>query len=209
VQRHKEEHQLSDEDVISLINKSGKREGAHAEFYADIARMVGQRPVVAVYHHVKRMYAADARKGKWSTAEDAALQTAYAEIGAKWELVSAQVGRAANDCRDRYRNILSKSADREQTLGWTSIEEYELDQAVRSLAAETGVDIISGPQPDLAWGAVSKRLKGKRTRLTCANRWADVTYRLLIGRGELAPWLQYDTYMLISRCAVICMRKVI
>ena len=34
------------------------------------------------------------------------LCSAVIELGPKWEAVSLRVGRAASDCRDRYRNYV-------------------------------------------------------------------------------------------------------
>jgi hypothetical protein len=86
------------------------------------ATAVPQRPIIAVYHHVRRSYHPLKQQGKWLPTEDAQLKQyacitkistcadyiifhrAVADLGQQWEKVSQRVGRMSSDCRDRYRN---------------------------------------------------------------------------------------------------------
>ena len=95
------------------------------------ALAVPGRPIIAVYHHIRRTHhPLRATQGKWTPAEDARLQKlvepspsqrsfskfnlmilrAVLEFGPAWERVSEPVGRMAVDCRDRYRNHLAEKA---------------------------------------------------------------------------------------------------
>jgi Myb-like DNA-binding domain len=88
------------------------------------AQAVPQRTVMAVYKHVHRMYDPSKQQGKWTTYEDSILLQyvldslfsgkifvtfahgrAVGDLGRAWQNVSKRVGRAGDDCRDRYRYL--------------------------------------------------------------------------------------------------------
>ncbi len=69
-------------------------------------------PIIAVYHYVRRAYHPMKQQGKWTSVEDAALAQAVQELGQSWEKVSANVGRMAADCRDRWRNHINHAENR-------------------------------------------------------------------------------------------------
>ena len=86
-----------------------------------IAAAVPLRPIVAVYHHVRRSHHPLKLQGQWKEHEDDLLtqyikpprflcpysptkNRAVTDLGQQWEKVSFRVGRMASDCRDRYRN---------------------------------------------------------------------------------------------------------
>ena len=82
------------------------------------------RPIIAVYHHVRRARHPYAGKGTWTRTEDDLLiqyvraPSTYCcvqhvsccrsvrDLGQSWEKISDIVQRTAADCRDRYRNHL-------------------------------------------------------------------------------------------------------
>ncbi len=92
------------------------------------AARLEMRPVIAVYHHVRRMYDSKRHQGKWVEEEDAMLErcalakavgkstnlgtSCVTQFGQKWETISQHVGRTAADCRDRWRNHLANKRDR-------------------------------------------------------------------------------------------------
>ena len=88
------------------------------------------------------------------------------EYGAQWEKISAIVGRASGDCRDRYRNHL-ENEDKRQNGPWTKEEEEELTKIVLEMTLEQGKDIDN----DVFWGIVSHRMGNRRGRQQVRIKW--------------------------------------
>ncbi|KAH9179777.1 hypothetical protein EDB89DRAFT_1923153 [Lactarius sanguifluus] len=84
-----------------VFDKNGA--GKNNAFWSAITAAVPMRPIIAVYHHVRRTYHPLRAQGKWMRSEDESLKAAVQELGQQWEKVSERVGRMASDCRDRYR----------------------------------------------------------------------------------------------------------
>lgn len=153
------------------------------------------RPIIAVYHHVRRTFHPLSGKGKWTTEEDALLRQAVAEVGQQWEKVSSRVGRMSSDCRDRYRNHIAHRELR-VTGTWTKEEEEELTMIVTEMTIDQGKD----PDNDVFWGVVSQRMGNKRGRQQCRIKWTDSLSKVVKDGGQKARWSQQDAYILVHKC---------
>ncbi|ELU45902.1 nucleolar protein [Rhizoctonia solani AG-1 IA] len=159
-----------------------------------VARAVPQRPIIAVYHHVRRTHHPMKQQGKWTPEEDAIViaynPSAVAELGQKWEQISLRVGRMSSDCRDRYRNHLVDQEAR--VVGpWTKEEEDELTRIVMELTVERGLQADN----DVLWSEVSERMGGRRTRQT------DALNKRVKNAGERPRWSAQDAYILVHKFA--------
>ncbi|GAA5857677.1 hypothetical protein JCM8547_004326 [Rhodosporidiobolus lusitaniae] len=71
-----------------------------------VARALGDRSLLSVYNHVKRLFALEVpgvNSGPWSEEEDERLRRAVRELGNQWERVGEVVGtRGGGACRDRW-----------------------------------------------------------------------------------------------------------
>lgn len=121
---------------------------------------------MGVYHYVKRAYHPLGKQGKWDEDEDAALLRAVGDVGQAWEKVSEHVGRAAGDCRDRYRNHLAHR-DVRAVGKWAPEEEAELTRIVRAMTLDLGKTADS----DVFWSEVSNKMDNRRTRQQCRIKW--------------------------------------
>lgn len=108
--------------------------------------------------------------GKWSEEEDESLTRGVAELGNAWAKISEQVGRTAEDCRDRWRLKFGpigsnggtvdgeKGSEKKKlrTGAWDEKELKKLRKAVRKFGEN--------------WAAVARKVK-TRTENSCRAQW--------------------------------------
>ncbi|GAA5984260.1 hypothetical protein JCM11641_005896 [Rhodosporidiobolus odoratus] len=113
---------LSHSDLVHLLmsKRSSATSGVGAETghianeaWEVVARALGDRSLLAIYNHVKRLYAAESGllSGPWGDDEDERLRQAVKELGNQWEEIGAKVGgRSGGACRDRWTKQLVNGA---------------------------------------------------------------------------------------------------
>ncbi|KZT71527.1 hypothetical protein DAEQUDRAFT_665723 [Daedalea quercina L-15889] len=170
------------------------KERGRDTFWQEITSALHLRPIIAVYHHVRRNRHPLSQQGKWMETEDELLIGAVAQHGQQWERVSHIVGRMAGDCRDRWRNHLEDRATRRNGT-WLKEEEEELTRIVTEMTVEQGRDIDS----EVFWGIVSQRMGGKRGRQQCRIKWTDTLSSQMKNSGERPRWSQLDAYILVHK----------
>ncbi|KAI0722337.1 hypothetical protein C8T65DRAFT_704843 [Cerioporus squamosus] len=185
IERYRITKGLSMEELDQVIfsNKVGKEKGHESAHRGNVASALQLRPIIAVYHHVRRARHPYAGKGTWTKTEDDLLIQSVRDLGQSWEKISDIVQRTAADCRDRYRNHLQ---DREvRRIGmWSKEEEEELTRIVTEMTVDQGKDIDN----DIFWGVVSQRMGGKRGRQQCRIKWTDSLAPQLKNTGERPRW---------------------
>ncbi|KAI1796071.1 hypothetical protein LXA43DRAFT_988199 [Ganoderma leucocontextum] len=180
-------------DQIIFSNKVGKEKG-HESFWSEITSALQLRPIIAVYHHVRRTRHPYAGKGTWTRTEDDLLLQSVRDLGQQWEKISDIVQRTAADCRDRYRNHL-QDRDVRRTGTWSKDEEEELTRIVSEMTVNQGKDVDN----DIFWGVVSQRMGGKRGRQQCRIKWTDSLAPQLKNTGERPRWSAMDAYILVHK----------
>ncbi|KAF7301819.1 Carbohydrate esterase family 9 protein [Mycena indigotica] len=191
-------HELAEEDIDRLIFPDTKAK-KDSSFWSEIARAVPQRPLNAIYHHLRRARHPLKQQGKWTEAEDEKLIQAVVSVGKHWEKVSTLVGRQATDCRDRYRNYL-KDRDARQTGPWTAEEEEKLSEIVLELQEGKDLDY------DVPWTQVAELMGGTRGRQQCRIKWLDKLNLKHKTNGTGARWSRTDAEKLINKIAVLNVR---
>jgi len=159
-----------------------------------LAAAVPLRPIVAVYHHVRRSHHPLKLQGQWKDHEDDLLTQAVADLGQQWEKVSFRVGRMASDCRDRYRNHII-NRDIRVSGHWSKEEEDELTAIVTDMTVNQGKDIDN----DVFWGKVSELMGGKRGRQQCRIKWTDALSKTVKNEGQKPRWSAQDGYILVHK----------
>ncbi|KAH9947219.1 hypothetical protein B0H21DRAFT_740145 [Amylocystis lapponica] len=106
IENYRSSRGLDEDQFNDLIFAKGQGRQA---FWSEITSALHLRPIIAVYHHVRRTYHPLKQQGKWMKSEDDLLRDAVKEMGQQWERVSRIVGRMSSDCRDRYRNHIQDS----------------------------------------------------------------------------------------------------
>ncbi|KAG8745543.1 RNA polymerase I enhancer binding protein [Ceratobasidium sp. 414] len=197
LQNYAKERNLTPMEIDGIIFSKGKKaKEEYSTFWSEITRAVPQRPIIAVYHHVRRTHHPMKQQGKWTPEEDAIVIAAVAEVGQKWEQISERVGRMSSDCRDRYRNHLVDQ-DARVTGPWTKEEEDELTKIVLELTVQRGLQADN----DVLWSEVSERMGGRRTRQQVRIKWTDALNKRVKNSGERPRWNAQDAYILVHKVA--------
>ncbi|KAG2154946.1 uncharacterized protein EDB93DRAFT_125166 [Suillus bovinus] len=178
------------QDIIFQKNEKGKDNA----FWSEITSALALRPIIAVYHHVRRAFHPKKQQGKWMPEEDAVLKQAVADLGQQWEKVSEIVGRMSSDCRDRYRNHIANREVR-VTGAWTKEEEQELTAIVTEMTIQQGKDFDN----DVFWGKVSDRMGNRRGRQQCRIKWTDSLSKTVKNEGQKPRWSAQDAYILVHK----------
>lgn len=141
-------------------------------FWIDITSQLQDRPVISVYHHIRRMFHATARQGMWTSGEDEKLRELVMSYGRAWEKIGKKMGsRASFDCKDRWDNHLRFNEDSElvKRLGeWSQDEVERLKVAVRAAEEEMHQPAAKGL---MLWSEVAEKV-GTRNRQQCAAKWS-------------------------------------
>ncbi|TFK55520.1 hypothetical protein OE88DRAFT_1622149 [Heliocybe sulcata] len=199
IEQYRAKNELSEDTINEILySKDNKRDQS---FWSEIAMAVPQRPIVAVYHHVRRSRHPLGARGKWMPSEDEVLIQAVSELGQHWEKVSARVGRMASDCRDRYRNHLA-DRDKRATGHWTKDEEQELTRIVTEMTVDQGKDMDN----DVFWGVVAAKMGNRRGRQQCRIKWTDSLSKTYKNDGQKPRWSQRDAHILVHKVASLNVR---
>ncbi|KAH8118743.1 hypothetical protein DFH11DRAFT_1502596 [Phellopilus nigrolimitatus] len=199
IESYREKNGLMHEQLRELIFAKGAK-AKDTTFWFEITSQIPQRPVVAVYHHVRRSYHPMKQQGKWMPAEDDFLRQAVAELGQSWEKVSTRVGRMAGDCRDRWRNHINNREGRVMGV-WSKEEEERLTQIVTEMTTAQGKD----PDLDIFWTQVAARM-GNRGRHQCRIKWTDALSKTVKNEGQKPRWSQQDAFILVHKIASLNVR---
>ncbi|KAI6047456.1 hypothetical protein EDC04DRAFT_2950948 [Pisolithus marmoratus] len=194
-------------EIIFQRNEKGKDNTFWSEISTSSSRMsttyptvlfaaaaVPQRPIIAVYHHVRRAFHPKKQQGKWTPEEDGILKQAVVDLGQQWEKVSERVGRMSSDCRDRYRNHIANRELR-VTGPWSKEEEDELTRIVTEMTIHQGKDLDN----DVFWGIVSDRMGNRRGRQQCRIKWTDSLSKTVKNEGQKPRWSPQDAYILVHK----------
>ncbi|KAI0311964.1 hypothetical protein OF83DRAFT_1148397, partial [Amylostereum chailletii] len=192
IETYRVERGLSEDALVELLFTRQDKNRDNT-FWTTLATSVPDRPLVNVYHHVRRIYHPLRLQGKWTQAEDDALEAAFAELGSAWEKVSDRVGRASADCRDRFRNHINHRATQKKGA-WSKEEEEELTKIVTEMAANEGKD-----WDEVFWTAVSKRMGHRRGRQQCRIKWLDSLSKAVKVGGQTPRWGAQDAFILVHK----------
>ncbi|KIJ57085.1 hypothetical protein M422DRAFT_149509 [Sphaerobolus stellatus SS14] len=196
IERYRTNCAMTEEQMTELIGSKNKQE-MHNQFWFEIASAVPGRPLISIYHHVQRTHNPLKLQGKWTSEEDTKLIQAVKNLGAAWTQISDCVGRAASDCRDRWRNHLAIRGTK-RTGKWTKEEEDKLIRIVLEVTGEQG-NIDDG----IFWGEVSKRMGEQRGRQQCRIKWTDSLSSTIKTGGDSPRWTRQDAHILVQRLAAL------
>ncbi|KAF8969444.1 hypothetical protein BDZ97DRAFT_244549 [Flammula alnicola] len=183
----------TDEQIMQLIFAKTDKSRETA-FWSELTASVPLRPIIAVYHHIRRTYHPMKQQGPWRDYEDNALKQAVADLGQQWEKISDRVGRMASDCRDRYRNHIV-NRDIRITGHWSKEEEETLTRIVTDMTIKQGKDFDN----DVFWGRVSELMGGTRGRQQCRIKWTDALSKTVKNEGQKPRWSQQDAFILVHK----------
>ncbi|KAG6821569.1 hypothetical protein H0H93_000078 [Arthromyces matolae] len=207
IERFQTTRGFTDEQIQELIFPASDRNRDNV-FWSELTSAVPLRPIIAVYHHIRRTYHPLKTQGPWDETEDNLLKNlssgsdrAVAENGQAWEKISPLVGRMPSDCRDRWRNHIVNREIR-VTGFWSKEEEDQLIRIVTDMTVRQGKDLDS----DVFWGKVSDLMGGKRGRQQCRIKWTDALCKTVKTGGQRMRWSTHDAYILIHKLSSLDVR---
>ncbi|KAL9031221.1 MAG: hypothetical protein Q9196_000721 [Gyalolechia fulgens] len=187
-----EENNESHKRFNELIQSNVRGNPEVTRLFLAIHDRIPYRTRQSVMRFCRRHFHNFAARGVWSEADDSALKDAVAKKGKSWKAVGAMIDRFPEDCRDRYRNYLINSENR-NTETWAPEEIRSLVRAVdscmqllREQRFRAKEDKYEGhDMPESAsesdheiqdmklinWQVVSDRMGGTRSRLQCSYKW--------------------------------------
>lgn len=188
-----EANNMSVEQFNNHIQSNMRGNPTATEIFNECHEVLPYRPRMSVQKYCRRHFH-NFQRGTWSAGEDEMLKHAVAEKGNNWKAVSEMVGRMADDCRDRYRNYVHNSENRNREQ-WTNEEVQSFCNAImycmqalkderRQVRIEKygkdALDTDSGSDQELDdmkvinWQIVSDRMGGMRSRLQCIFKWSQL-----------------------------------
>ncbi|KAG6911243.1 hypothetical protein DXG01_003110 [Tephrocybe rancida] len=187
-----------DEDQLQALIYPQSEKNRDNAFWAELTASVPLRPIIAVYHHVRRTHHPLKKQGVWTRDEDDCLYKAVVEHGQQWEKISPYVGRMPADCRDRYRNHIVNRDIR--VFGtWSKEEEDKLTQIVTDMTVNQGKNLDG----DVFWGRVSELMGGTRGRQQCRIKWTDALVKDYKAGGKKTRWSPQDAYILVQKVGAL------
>lgn len=165
----------------ALFNEVGRRRFA-GFFVTTTARLAAGRPVLLVYHYMRRVLHPGNGAGKWTAEEDARLKQLFILHGPHWVQISKDMGRFGTACRDRYRKIREAYSQGP----WTPEEVQRLRDAVQRLQQSR----IEGDTEYLTWFHVSEAV-ASRSWVQCISKWTQLS-----APKRAIPWTDLDDYQL-------------
>ncbi|KAL7413114.1 hypothetical protein BDY24DRAFT_390630 [Mrakia frigida] len=175
IEKYKQVHGLNEDKIVEIVFSKGRKErGDHPTFFQEITQALPDRPIIAVYHHLRRLYHPMKGQGPWSKEEDDKLRAGILTVGAKWELLEPIVGRSAFDCRDRFRNHIDGNDGSRKKGTWSLEEEDQLSNIVNEMTHGGGIGDDTGDEAEVYWSVVSEKMGFARGRSQCRQKWVDM-----------------------------------
>jgi hypothetical protein len=171
-----------------FFNQKGRKQ--FKKLFVEVAKSLPQgRPVVMVYHYMRRIYHPGNKQGSWLPEEDLHLKRLFAIHGPQWEIISSELGRFNHSCRDRYRWI------REQ-FGkgiWSKDEIDRLREAIEA-RKKLVVDHTLG-----AWAWISEQVK-TRSWHQCLTKWTNsISFKDKHPNQKCVRWTKEQDLILLNR----------
>ncbi|KAI8459883.1 hypothetical protein BY996DRAFT_4528277, partial [Phakopsora pachyrhizi] len=192
-------HGLSRQELSELImSKRGDPKNT-----TEIARELRGRPLISVWHHLKRLYNPKSRMGRWKDDDDQDLLKLHNENGGSWTLISQGIGRSATDCRDRWRDFVSLRGKR-RSGHWSSQEEMTLINILeKAINQDFSKPLREGKifKCDGLWNWASKQMGGRRSRIQCREKGTDDSKKFVFSRqnDKQVVWRNRDTLILAQQ----------
>ena len=178
--------------ISSLFNRTERRR--FTDFFVKTATKLGGRPVLMVYHYVKRLLHPGNRAGNWTEEEDAQLRRLFVLKGPQWVEISKVMTRFATACRDRYRKIREHYAKGH----WNAEETERLKQAVAELIRSRESGGQREEDQALSWYFVSEQVK-TRSQVQCITKWSALSFKHRREGVKHMPWTKAQDYQLCHR----------
>ena len=190
------EHGIGHREFNVLIQSQIRGNPHIKAMFNDFQELFPGQRITYIQRALRRKFHNFSARGTWTAEEDEELKNAVAEKGTSWKAVGEMIERYPEDCRDRWRNYLTR--ENRVTDQWTDAELLNLASAiydcVQTMKVERRQSKVAkygdnAPYSDdeweedvaplklLNWQAVSDRMGvhgGTRSRLQCSSKWGKI-----------------------------------
>ncbi|CAM9271142.1 unnamed protein product [Ectocarpus sp. 8 AP-2014] len=155
--------------TVESLCQDGSRSVGSKRAWLSIANCLPDRSVQSIYRHgIRQLHGM--KMGPWTDEEVAQLKLLVSTHGKKWSEIGKKVGRSADACRDKSRELISTP----QEGPWTEQEEKLLNKLMMD-RMECGEDMsevmLTGDEEvDVPWAEVARIIKS-RNRIACRKKW--------------------------------------
>lgn len=148
------------------------------DFFINIAGQLDGRPVVNVYHFLRRRLHPNNLGETWNPELDEELKRLHLLHGPQWEKIGRELGRFHIACRDRFRKVQAAYI----RGPWTETEVNRLNEAYSM--AEHG----EKPEGIATWTFISNQV-GSRSANQCQWKWTEnITFRTMHPDKRRVDW---------------------
>ena len=189
-----EANNMSVEKFNGYIQSTIRGNAEVKSIFDELHEVLPYRPRMSLQKFCRRRYHNFPARGTWTLEEDEMLKRAVAQKGNNWKAIGAMLDRMGEDCRDRYRNYLLNSENRNRET-WTNEEVQSLckailecRKAIKDEKKQANIEhydedaLASGSDSDqeddemkvINWQSVSDKMGGIRSRLQCRLKWTQL-----------------------------------
>lgn len=189
----RENHMTDDAFRDALVTGARESKSAFRNFFVQMAMELPGRPVITVYHYLRRLYHPGNKQGAWLPEEDLHLRRLFAIHGPQWQVISQELGRFNHSCRDRYRWI------REQFRKgpWQPDEIDRLRQAVQDRVRSPPSSSENGSIG--AWAWIAEKVE-TRSWHQCLTKWTNsLSFRERHPGVRVVRWTREQDLILLNR----------
>lgn len=136
IESYQQTHKITEEQLTNRIWASERKR--QDDFWDQVAKLVPSRTRAAVMRHCRRHFYPFGRRGVWTQEEDMELKAAVEKHGRSWTKVGQEINRHPDDARDRYRNYLTVTGNKEGR--WTEEDVRQFNEAMAACEAEMRAD---------------------------------------------------------------------
>ena len=185
---------ISIEKFNSHIQSTIRNNVEVKSIFDELHEVLPYRPRMSVQKFCRRRYHNFPARGTWTPEEDEMLKKAVAAKPNQWKAIGEMLDRMGEDCRDRYRNYLLNSENRNREA-WTNEEVQSLckailecRQAMKDERRQVKIEKYGEDAPEsdfdsdqeaqdtklVNWQSVSDHMGGVRSRLQCRLKWLQL-----------------------------------
>ncbi|CAB1107510.1 MYB [Ectocarpus sp. CCAP 1310/34] len=155
--------------TVESLCQDGSRSVGSKRAWLSIANCLPDRSVQSIYRHgIRQLHGM--KMGPWTDEEVAQLKLLVSTHGNKWSEIGKKVGRSADACRDKSRELIPTP----QEGPWTEQEEKLLNKLImdRMECSEDMSEVmLTGDEDvDVPWAEVARIIKS-RNRIACRKKW--------------------------------------
>lgn len=111
--RYISKYALNDVQFTELVHASARLAGTVSELWDKVGEVCPRRDRQALQKFCRRYWHGVEKRGRWGKEEDRVLRRLVVEKDKRWVAIAEEMGRMAEDVRDRWRNIVCTDAESE------------------------------------------------------------------------------------------------